>query len=91
MIKQASSLSAITAAAIAAVVLWGAGSAASAQERIVESPQSHSTFGTYQHDWKNDGNDSLNSDRFLAGPSPDFCIECTWPEGNPTYYGSNGG
>jgi hypothetical protein len=54
-------------------------------------PQSHSTFGTYQHDWKNDGNDSLNSDPFLAGPSPDFCIECTWPEGYPTYYGSNGG
>jgi 3-oxoacyl-[acyl-carrier protein] reductase len=43
MIKQASSLSAITAAAIAAVVLLATGSATSAQEQIVEFPWSNST------------------------------------------------
>jgi hypothetical protein len=53
MIKQASSLSAITAAAIAAVVLLATGSATSAQEQIVESPWSNSTAGRHQDQWKN--------------------------------------
>jgi hypothetical protein len=53
MIKQASSLSTITAPAIAAVVLLAAGSATSAQEQIVESPWSNSTAGRHQDQWKN--------------------------------------
>jgi hypothetical protein len=36
-------------------------------------------------------NDSLSPVPFPWGPNPDFCIECTWPEGSPTYYRSNGG
>jgi hypothetical protein len=90
MIKQASSLSAITAAAIAAVVLLATGSATSAQEQIVESPWSNSTAGRHQDQWKNlyNSNDGLNRDLFQSGP-PDFCIECTWPEGSPTYQGDN--
>jgi hypothetical protein len=108
VIKQVSPLGVMTIAAIAAVVLAGAGSAASAQQRIVKSPRSHSIVGShqdrwknlynsqqpvgsYQDDWKNNGNDSLNADPFQSGPDPDFCIECTWPEGSPTYHGSNGG
>jgi hypothetical protein len=39
----------------------------------------------------NNGDDSLNPDPFLSGPDPDFCIECAYPEGNPTYYGQSGG
>lgn len=27
---------------------------------------------------------------FERGPNPDFCIECSWPEGLPDYHGSNG-
>jgi hypothetical protein len=97
---------AITIAVIAAVVLWSAGTAKSAQERIVESPWSNYTVqhndwkkGSHQRRWMNlynsgdsanPGHDSLNPDPFLTGPDPDFCISCTWPEGSPTYHGTNG-
>jgi hypothetical protein len=27
---------------------------------------------------------------FDNGMNPDFCIECTWPEGSPNYHGGNG-
>jgi hypothetical protein len=84
MIKQESSLSAITAAVIAAVVFLATGSATSAQAQIVESPWSNSTAGSHQDQLKNlyNSNDGLNRDPFQSGPDPDFCIECTWPEGS---------
>ena len=56
--------------------------------------------GSHQSQWKNPYNSrdslnqdggSLNSDPFLQGPDPDFCISCTWPEGSLTYHGANGG
>jgi hypothetical protein len=53
----------------------------------------NSPVGNYRGQWRNfynSGNDSLRPDPFLRGPNPDFCIECTWPEGSPTYHGDNG-
>jgi hypothetical protein len=93
MIKPASSLSAIAAAAIAAVVFSAAGSAAPAQAHNVESFGSNSTAVSNQEQWKNlyNSNDRLKPDPFQSGPNPDFCIECAWPEGSPNYHGSNGG
>jgi hypothetical protein len=93
VIKQVSSLDVVTIGAIAAVVLCAAASTTPAHERIVESPWSNSTVESYPDGRKNrhNGNDSLNPDPFLSGPDPYFCIECTWPEGSPTYHGSNGG
>jgi hypothetical protein len=107
VIKQISSLGVVTIAAIAAVVFGGAGSNASAQERTVKSPRSHSIVRSHQDRWRNlynsqrpvgtypgqrnEGEDPLNPDPFLRGPNPDFCIECEWPAGSPTYHGTNGG
>ena len=79
---------AITIAVIAAVVLWSAGTAKSAQERIVESPWSNYTVqhndwkkGSHQRRWMNlynsgdsanPGHDSLNPDPFLTGTRSGF-------------------
>jgi hypothetical protein len=96
VIKQISSLSVMTIAAIAAVVLSAPASATLAQEQSLES---RFLNGSRQVQWKNPYNsrdslnpdgDSLNPDP-LQGPDPDFCISCTWPEGSSTYHGANGG
>jgi hypothetical protein len=93
MIKNCVSLLASTFAAAAMVALLAAGSPTSAQGLIVETSSSNLTFWNADRRWRNSysGDDSLNPDPFLSGPNPDFCIECSFPEGSQTYHGGNGG
>jgi hypothetical protein len=86
MMVRAAWLNARALAAAAAVVLAVAGSPALAQETVAQPvPGSNGSASAAI------SGDSLRPDPFLSGPNPDFCVECTWPEGNPTYHGDNGG
>jgi hypothetical protein len=88
--------------AIMAVVPSAARSVTSAQEQSLESAFSNSIAvsleqddwknGSRQHRWKSPYNsdDSANPGYDPAGPNPNLCISCTWPEGSPTFHGWNG-
>jgi hypothetical protein len=88
MIKRLTSLNIVAVAAMAASAVVSAESSAMARKASQHSDSLY--YGIYDR-VDPPGDPCIGCGPFQRGPDPDFCIECTWPEGAPSYYGSNGG